>query len=349
MTTVRDMTLDGYDGVEIDMLSLGDADSVLVTGWKDGQPTRVLIDGGRTASYPEVRSFMHEHDIKYIDHLVCSHPHDDHAGGLVKLVEDPEFDFGQAWLHDPSSHTEISAVASTVEKAATSTWFTDRVGIGHKFVESVSTFTKSVSTAIDLAAALDKRGVSTTEPFAGDRIAFLDVCGPAEEYYCETVGRFSTLAQARKAAESELLREAEEADDKLEEDPQDTPENNSSTILAFKYSGGLYVLTADAGVPALSRAADAYDLGACRWMQIPHHGSKQNINRAMIDLFSPKRAWVSAEGNQKHPRRVVVQAFKDRGAKVYSTHYPFAGAMHCHRGSAKKRYDGSLVALWDAD
>jgi hypothetical protein len=37
-----------FDGFEIDMLSLGDADCILVTQWSpfDGYPFRVLIDGG---------------------------------------------------------------------------------------------------------------------------------------------------------------------------------------------------------------------------------------------------------------------------------------------------------------
>ena len=35
-----------FEGIEIDMLSLGDADSILVTQWTAYGPFRVLIDGG---------------------------------------------------------------------------------------------------------------------------------------------------------------------------------------------------------------------------------------------------------------------------------------------------------------
>jgi hypothetical protein len=35
-----------FYGVEIDMLSLGDADAILVTEWSGNHVFRVLIDGG---------------------------------------------------------------------------------------------------------------------------------------------------------------------------------------------------------------------------------------------------------------------------------------------------------------
>jgi len=38
-----------YYGLEIDMLSLGDADSILITEWCGNYVFRVLVDGGTTA------------------------------------------------------------------------------------------------------------------------------------------------------------------------------------------------------------------------------------------------------------------------------------------------------------
>lgn len=37
------------DGLEIDLLNLGDADSILVTNWFNDNPTRILIDGGNSS------------------------------------------------------------------------------------------------------------------------------------------------------------------------------------------------------------------------------------------------------------------------------------------------------------
>ena len=84
-------------------------------------------------------------------------------------------------------------------------------------------------------------------------------------------------------------------------------------------------------------------------MQIPHHGSRRNINPALIKVFSPTIAWVSAEGTNKHPRRAVVNAFKNGGAIVHSTHYPTPTNMWISTGTVSSRVGYKpLVPLYDA-
>jgi beta-lactamase superfamily II metal-dependent hydrolase len=61
------------NGVEIDMLSLGDADSLLVTLWENGRPTYTLIDCGYAKDAPAVTRFLQRRGVKTIHHLVCSH------------------------------------------------------------------------------------------------------------------------------------------------------------------------------------------------------------------------------------------------------------------------------------
>ena len=97
-----------YNGLEVDMLSVGDADSTLVTRWTNGVPTRVLIDGGNKSSASTLKLFLLRRRIRYVDHvIVCTHPHDDHAAGLIELVTDKRFDFGMFWMHLPWKHVDI--------------------------------------------------------------------------------------------------------------------------------------------------------------------------------------------------------------------------------------------------
>ena len=63
-----------YDGLEVDMLSVGNADSILVTNWVAWNNTvsRVLIDGTNKSGAGVVRSFFE----KQQDHLAgCSRPY----------------------------------------------------------------------------------------------------------------------------------------------------------------------------------------------------------------------------------------------------------------------------------
>src|SRR2546427_11384575 len=77
-----------FDGIEIDMLSLGDADCIVVTQWANGFPHRVLIDGGGGTDVPIVREFLRRRNFTSFWAVVCTHLHRDHARGLIKLVED---------------------------------------------------------------------------------------------------------------------------------------------------------------------------------------------------------------------------------------------------------------------
>ena len=86
-------------------------------------------------------------------------------------------------------------------------------------------------------------------------------------------------------------------------------------------------------------------------MQIPHHGSRRNVNEELIGYFHPGSACVSAVGNNNHPRKKVVNAFKDAGTRVYSTHYQGSQGGHLwyRIGTVPERHDyGNAVALYDA-
>jgi beta-lactamase superfamily II metal-dependent hydrolase len=166
---------------------------------------------------------------------------------------------------------------------------------------------------------------------------------------------FSDLEKLRLYEERLGAMELRSAiDDVLEEEPGllDEPvtqaENEASVILATQFDGNVLLFTGDAGVRALSRVANGYRLGACRWMQIPHHGSRRNITRELIEHFRPQTAYVSAEGNKKHPRRAVVNAFKAVGTAVFSTHYPNGAHLRFHLGAVPPRTGySSATALWN--
>lgn len=327
-----------YDGLEIDMLSLGDADSIIITRWNSGTPERILIDGGWSSSVAIVRSFLRKHGITTLDHVVCSHPHDDHAGGLVELLKDKTLTFGRLWMHIPDNHVDVASI-----KRVAAAYSTKNARI---ITESV----KTEKTLLDLAV---NRGIPVDEPFADADIGFLKVCGPSTDFYTEMISQLTEgkyYADTRSSVLLEQLEDlVEEPSESLLENPTTDPLNNTSTILATKIKDDVYVFTADAGAEALAAAMEAYKISGCKWMQIPHHGSRRNITQGLIEAFSPKTAFVSADGNKKHPKRAVVNAFKNQGSKVYSTHYPNGRNLCQPVGSVPERTGQiSATPLWEA-
>lgn len=47
-----------FTGFEIDMLSLGDADSIVVTAWHGRVPYFILIDGGRAGHAKQIKVLL---------------------------------------------------------------------------------------------------------------------------------------------------------------------------------------------------------------------------------------------------------------------------------------------------
>jgi beta-lactamase superfamily II metal-dependent hydrolase len=337
-----------YNGIEIDMLSLGDADSILVTSWSNGHAVRVLIDGGNRGSAATIRGFLRAQGVRYLDHVVCTHPHDDHAAGLVQLLADASLPVGRVWVHRPQAHVNMLLVEHALNQA-------------HGF-QRARVIRESLETITALSAICVARGIPTSEPFAGQQIGMLTVVGPTRAYYSELVAQFAD-ASAIRASESlvsalpnqnllEALLESlpAPASDSLEANPQTEPENNSSVILAIAHESGTHLFTGDAGAQALTLAAQHFNLGNCHWMQIPHHGSRRNITEPLIQHFRPNQAFVSAAGNPKHPRRAVVNAFKNVGTQVFSTHYPRAAPLWHHRGVVPPRTGYSAAtALWETN
>lgn len=337
-----------FNGIEIDMLSLGDADCILFTHWVNGQYMRVLIDGGNKGSAPKVRQFLRTRGVTYLQHVVCTHPHDDHAAGLVELLSDVTLTVGRVWVHHPQSHVNMLLV----EHALNQTHGLRRAEVIQETLQTVNTLT----------TICNIRQIPMSEPFADAQVGPLTVVGPTSDYYTELVAQFadSSAIRASEALVSNLpnqtLVEAvletmtPPVSTVLEANPETEPENNSSVILAMQHASELHLFTGDAGAQALTRAAQQYQLANCHWMQIPHHGSRRNITEPLIAHFRPISAFVSAAGNQKHPRRAVVNAFKRVGTRVYSTHYPSGTNLWHHRGLVPPRSGyTTATALWEAE
>ena len=75
------------------------------------------------------------------------------------------------------------------------------------------------------------------------------------------------------------------------------------------------------------------------FLKVPHHGSRRNLNTSIIEALSPKKCYISAAGNKKHPSGRLVYWLAKYG-NVYSTHI-CNSYMHCQSGTIPNR-NGSV-------
>lgn len=348
-------------GYEIDFLPVGkdkSGDAILVRYGNLHGPRAeqkvVLIDGG----YPETGKAIIAHLANHygtteIDLMISTHPDQDHVGGLETVMN--ACTVRQLWMHLPWNHTKDIA---------------DMFVHGHVTDQSVTAaLRKSLDEAHDLEAIAKKRGIPITEPFAGTSFdnKSVFVLGPTKEFYEGLLPAFRCTPEAK--GDTNLLKQlmAEAANfmktlaenwniETLGTPSEDTSaENNSSTVLLLQFGETSALLTADAGLPALTPAlqilqAAKYDMSKIAFIQVPHHGSARNVSAGFLDaLLGPRLAQevatrtayvsVAKPGDPKHPSKKVTNAFRRRGAPVHAT----AGGSKCHfKDSPGRGWESSI-------
>ena len=277
------MRAEMYNGLEIDVVDLGDADCSIVTQWNNGYPYRVLIDGGCGKDAETVIAFLRSRGYTTLWAAVCTHKHNDHASGLIKVVQSPYIAISNGWMHDMRKHFAPDALRRLCASD-----------------ESVRT---AVETTKTLAEAFTKRGIEIHEPFAGARIAgypSMTVLGPSRTFYEKALSEFAdvdrnpwsvAIAAALSGTTSRvpglppppaygalatlsgyaanglpplhgLL-----AKSSVQKNPQTQPFNSTSVILGVRHENCKMLLTADAGTEALACVGPEWNhltyLGAC--------------------------------------------------------------------------------------
>lgn len=351
-------------GYEIDFLAVGESkksgDEIAIRIGDLYSANRddhfvAIIDGGfsKTGSLV-VDHVRNVYGTDRVDLVISSHLDDDHIAGLTTVIT--ELDVGALWMHEPSAGDE-AGLAAAVREA--------RSDASRSRLVTITASIEQSRTLAELARDLD---IAISAPFAGQSAAegALTVIGPTAQYYEDLLPRFRNYQQLeslRSMVASGLeqkmgaqpLTETLE-DEKLEEGATTGPENNSSVITLIAVDGRATILAADAGEEALQRAADYLDEAGFDWtslraVQVPHHGSKNNVTPSILNRYLGdkvqtnlnKFAYVSCapEGEPHHPAKRVTNAFHRRGCRVYKT----AGSTVRHSENAPKRdgYDSATA------
>ena len=138
------------------------------------------------------------------------------------------------------------------------------------------------------------------------------------------VGLIPTLI--RKVEEGvEMLAEALDFETLADGNEHFSAENNTSTILLFILGQDKVLFTGDADADALTLAADYAEknglpLSNLKIMQVPHHGSKQNVGPTILNRIKAPSAHISVSPGAapKHPSKKVINALIRRGSQVFT-------------------------------
>jgi beta-lactamase superfamily II metal-dependent hydrolase len=350
---------------EIDFLPVSNngrsGDAICMRYGSRGHYKVMVYDGGTEESGHALVKHIHEHyGTDFVDYVVCSHPGANHASGLLVVLR--EMQVGELWMHRPWAYSK--RIASHFEDAS----LADKSLAEH--------LQRKMTALYALEQLAFRRGIPLYEPFLGNTIGEFDVLSPSRNWYAYgLIPEFETAPEKRQSSVTgdggmlwkniaETARQtassiAESWDvETLREDVCTSVENESSVVLFGMLGDTGVLLTGDAGIQALSAAADYAEAKKVpiadyvNLVQIPHHGSRNNVSPSVLDrLIGPKSAapgkprltaYVSAaRESETHPRKAVVNAFIRRGAKVIVT----KGTTKCHYHNIDRRRGWEPVEL----
>jgi beta-lactamase superfamily II metal-dependent hydrolase len=296
-----------------------------------------VVDGGYMATGEKVVTQIKTYygDPGLINHVVATHPDGDHTAGLRAVLTG--YPVGNLWMNRP--------------------WlYADELMLRFARYTNKANLIRDLKIAFPNTAALEEialeKGIPIHETFQGNMIGAFTVMAPTRERYIEKVLESEKTGVVAKASGYEESLSAldfmKEALGKIvhfiksqwaqETFPAEgtSPENEMSVVQYATINGIKILLTADTGREGLQEVINfapfvGLSLPGIDRFQVPHHGSRRNVNTELLDQILGERLQSqaaeplftaiisSAKEDEDHPRLSVVRAMHHRGARVATT------------------------------
>jgi beta-lactamase superfamily II metal-dependent hydrolase len=322
---------------EIDFLRAGDSNGdAIVVKWGDakyGDFYLNVIDGGFTDTGDQIIAHIEQYHSNRaaIANVVLTHADNDHATGLIKVLEHPNFTIHTLWMNRPWDY--VDEVLDRFHGLYTREGLIKKMREMHPYL-------------VEMEKIAARRGIQIRGPLQGAQIGAFTVLAPSRARYVALIPDLdktppsyasdsaSTLGGILGAALKNVVEKIKERLDleTLDNNPPATSASNESAVVQMGTFGTERILlTGDVGPEGLAEAANyaesIYLQIQPNLVQIPHHGSRRNVTPAVLNRWlgpypSSRRgdAIASVGKNEpRYPRVKVANAFTRRGYDVYKT------------------------------
>lgn len=298
--------------ITIDMIDVKKGDAyVIELHDNNGDKFAFVVDGGTAENSTALIDHVKNYHNGKIGLAICTHPDTDHIGGLISLFEECKVE--NLFLNDPR---DILPESTLLQRAK-----------NNLSAEDVLVFKSAFERIDELKSQAEIQGTkhhpatfSSQEPRFSWGGWNVYVLSPSESLFRDI---WLSEDVVRDWFSSDVVDNlvASQANTNTLDDPSiDTkPVNNSSIVLLIEGYGKKYLFTGDAGKRALRDAMQVRDISKLTWLDVPHHGSRRNLDTELINYLAPRVAYVSSPGSTKHPRKSIIRALQKSGAVVYST------------------------------
>lgn len=330
-------------------------DAIAIRYGTPGAYRVMVVDGGdKAAGARLVDHILGFYRTSHVDYVVNSHPDIDHASGLEVVLEN--LTVSQLWLHRPwrySEHVRAYCADPRFTPAGLRKRLCEALSHAHRLEQLAEERGIAIYEPYQGARIGDNFWVAspprdwyfkivhhfdktpkTKAPIAGLLGVAMGVQPQNALAHALNGGALLGAGQWWQAPAKAATAVETWDIETLEHQPMTSFDNESSVVLFGQLDRDGILLTGDAGIGALNHAMDwlvrcgidpAKEL---KVVQIPHHGSRHNVDPGTLDRMLGLRrppgmsngviAIASAGPESTHPRKVVTNAFRRRGASVYT-------------------------------
>ncbi|MBN1970980.1 MAG: hypothetical protein JXR48_18140 [Candidatus Delongbacteria bacterium] len=300
--------------VSVDILNVGDADGIIIwiRKYNPFDELVLVIDGGKNSKGAEkIVDTLNEQILPFTgflntdnlivkrknrpDYVICSHPDRENIIGLFNILE---------------NFKDTPLVLKTNDLVFSYNPMVDQTIFRLNFPESLIHLIEFKMFHSNIISINDENLITKLKDFD------IEILGPTDEYYNQIYPKFSTL----ESYFSTLLNET--IDCRLHLTGNDpNPFNKTSIILMLNIGNEKYLFPGDADVEAIKNIPNYYKkLQNVRFVKLPNRGSRNNLNKEIIDLLNPDIVVISATESLNHPNENIIQLFNLKKTKIFSTH-----------------------------
>lgn len=290
--------------LRIRVFNAGKGDSIVVKNEDESGASYIVVDSHAnpfSASGVDVIEYLRAEGAEKISMLVLTHPHADHYGGMLEIIEEfppDEILCYPTYLEDTSRIKKLARV-----------------------------YQKYVSSECDAIRIPTQDFIRIIRYFKENESKVRQVCGP--ENVIRPIGFSSVDFRVILPFKSALGDFARAIDQESDSVINNSNLNSLSVVLLLNYAGVEVVLGAD-GIRSAwmehrkKHAKGRDDFINASIVKLPHHGaSADSADDVMGYLFSggskDKIALISASGGRAHPSKSVIDSLVARGIKPYCT------------------------------
>lgn len=271
----------------------------------------VLIDGGYKETGEKIINYIKGNcKTKHIDIVFNTHPDRDHISGLVTLFGDKDITIGSLVLNRPWKDAKF-----------TKAMFDDKRITDKSLIQRLKEAFNQVE---ELESIASDRKIKISRAFSGAYCydGTIRVLGPSETLYKRGLLASDktpqTYIEAGLGDYSPAAYKEEDYDPSKPiewfDDEQTSAVNQTSFVIVLDLGKKKFLFTGDAGKEALNDALDYYEsIGGnpkdFTIVQLPHHGSRKNIDPSIIKRFGNPEYIVSCppDGESEgHPSRRLI-------------------------------------------